>query len=148
MIQEFVLAACSIGERNLTILRRHAIPNALVATLMNLLVLLIFVRKAMRDALDPRRAAAKGSDQGAGLVGRKRLDRSGGNRCVSQVVNHQQSRSVVSDQSTLGPTSRRLTLSAKTPCSSLSLAASHSCRCGQSSRSSGSCPFNRTDTWL
>lgn len=121
---EFVLAARSLGVSNLTILRRHVLPNAMVATLTYLpfilngsitaltaldflgfglpidspslgrllssakanlqapwlgffvfvtlamlLTLLIFIGEAVRDALDPRRAVAKASDQGAGLVG-------------------------------------------------------------------------------
>lgn len=38
-------------------------------TLAMLLTLLIFIGGAVRDALHPRRAVAKASDQGAGLVG-------------------------------------------------------------------------------
>ena len=38
-------------------------------TLTMLLTLLIFIGEAVRDALDPRRAVAKASDQGAVLVG-------------------------------------------------------------------------------
>ena len=121
---EFVLAARSLGVSNLTILRRHVLPNAMVATLTYLpfilngsitaltaldflgfglpidspslgrmlssakanlqapwlgffvfvtlamlLTLLIFIGEAVRDALDPRRAVARGSDQEPGLVG-------------------------------------------------------------------------------
>ena len=120
---EFVLAAQSLGVSNLTILPRHVLPNAMVATLTYLpfilngsitaltaldflgfglpidspslgrllssakanlqapwlgsfvfitlallLTLLIFIGEAVRDALDPRRAAAIRSVKGAGLV--------------------------------------------------------------------------------
>ena len=41
----------------------------MLAMLAVLLTLLIFIGEAVRDALDPRRAVAKSSDQGAGLVG-------------------------------------------------------------------------------
>lgn len=120
---EFVLAAQSLGVSNMTILWRHVLPNAMVATLTYLpfilngaitsltaldflgfglpidspslgrllssakanlhapwlgffvfitlallLTLLIFIGEAVRDALDPRRAVTKNTQDGSGMV--------------------------------------------------------------------------------